>query len=305
AYAVHCRADRLFPCERGGVVVGARTPSHCPAASTLYRVRLFAVRDRRHRPMEVGRRGVYVAERALAAADAVVEFQCALFDLIYPEYCFRLVSVHGDGLVRHLAQRCVPTERNSRDRRIQICSGPGLGIPLGMGGSGTRARGQTKAVNLHIQYTTHLAIRHETVAALKWQADYCTRKINDRCRLDPLIRFGKNPNGSLNLYMTGPRVAGLHERRSGQTWICLFSKRNPIPLQFIYIHHCPIVPLRHVHRWTVVGMAVVEFLYGYVRRAFGEASLAALQQSQTRIRWPILQRLGSGDRSVSPSAVSR
>ncbi|KRY49608.1 Thrombospondin-2, partial [Trichinella britovi] len=113
AYAVHCRADRLFPCERGGVVVGARTPPHCPAASTLYRVRLFAVRDRRHRPMEVGRRGVYVAERALAAADAVVEFQCALFDLIYPEYCFRLVSVHGDGLVRHLAQRCVPTERKS------------------------------------------------------------------------------------------------------------------------------------------------------------------------------------------------
>ncbi|KRY23651.1 UPF0428 protein CXorf56 -like protein [Trichinella patagoniensis] len=304
AYAVHCRADRLFPCERGGVVVGARTPPHCPAASTLYRVRLFAVRDRRHRPMEVGRRGVYVAERALAAADAVVEFQCALFDLIYPEYCFRLVSVHGDGLVRHLAQRCVPTERkskiklvlvlsrssrlishnvasasefhndaqsmlsfivvstatpltrcdrldlenqitsrftwstirkkkknnliytkkkskngfrgfgrdsifglnskfpktSSRDRRIQICSGPGLGIPLGMGGSGTRARGQTKAVNLHIQYTTHLAIRHEAVAALKWQADYCTRKINDRCRLDPLIHFGKNPNGSLNLH---------------------------------------------------------------------------------------------------------
>ncbi|KAL1244723.1 Intracellular coagulation inhibitor [Trichinella spiralis] len=97
---------------------------------------------------------------------------------------------------------------SSRDRRIQICSGPGLGIPLGMGGSGTRARGQTKAVNLHIQYTTHLAIRHETVAALKWQADYCTRKINDRCRLDPLIHFGKNPNGSLNLYMTGQRVAG-------------------------------------------------------------------------------------------------
>ncbi|KRZ76654.1 Thrombospondin-2, partial [Trichinella papuae] len=112
-YAIHCRADRLFPCESGGVVVSARLPPDCPAASSLYRVRLFAVRDRRHRPMEVGRRGVYVAERALAAADGVVQFRCALFDLIYPEYCFRLVSVHGDGLVRHLSQRCVPTERKS------------------------------------------------------------------------------------------------------------------------------------------------------------------------------------------------
>ncbi|CDW56331.1 hypothetical protein TTRE_0000460801 [Trichuris trichiura] len=112
-YAIQMRTDRLFPCEGIGISVSTRTPN-CSSDVVLHQLRLLAIQDRLYSPIETKRRGIYVGEQRLQPGVSVVNFHCNYFDLIYPEYCFRMVSVLGDGFVQQHAQRCVSTELKTR-----------------------------------------------------------------------------------------------------------------------------------------------------------------------------------------------
>ncbi|KHJ46465.1 hypothetical protein D918_03518 [Trichuris suis] len=112
-YAIQMRTDRLFPCEGIGISVSTRTPN-CSSDVVLHQLRLLAIQGRQHNPMETKRRGVYVGEQRLQPGVSVVNFHCNYFDLIYPEYCFQMVSVVSDGYVQQHAQRCVSTELKTK-----------------------------------------------------------------------------------------------------------------------------------------------------------------------------------------------
>uniref|UniRef100_A0A915JJ15 Uncharacterized protein n=1 Tax=Romanomermis culicivorax TaxID=13658 RepID=A0A915JJ15_ROMCU len=119
-YKLKMATRTIFPCYSPGVSISFDFPTTCPKIydekslkSNLefsHFIRLYGIS--RNFAQQGKRVTKYLAEKRIAPAQAVLDFNCNYFDLIYFEYCFTFVTLFDDGMVFEHDRKCLSTQES-------------------------------------------------------------------------------------------------------------------------------------------------------------------------------------------------